>query len=145
MPRYAVNVEYRYSVRNGTGCWIWHGRVSTNGYGQAPTGVRGGRRPAHRMVYEFHVGPIPAGLELDHLCRTPLCVNPEHLEPVTHAENVRRGRSGAHNKVKTACPSGHPYVEANIKWYQGRRYCRECHRIDSRRYKAAKRAARAAS
>lgn len=140
MARYATNVAYRYRVVNSTGCWLWTGQVRTNGYGQAPTGKRKGRAAAHRFVYEFHMGPIPEGLELDHLCSTPLCVNPEHLEPVTHAENVRRGRSGAHNKVKTACPQGHKYDEVNTKWYQGRRYCRACANADGKRRRAAKRA-----
>jgi hypothetical protein len=67
------------------GCWRWLGRFDANGYG------RQGRRWAHRIVYELLVGPIPAGAVLDHLCRTKWCVNPDHLEPVTHAENCRRG------------------------------------------------------
>lgn len=82
-------------VRRGTGCWDWLATRTAAGYGQfwagrySPTG-----QPlldsAHRVVYEVLVGPIPAGLEIDHLCRNTGCVNPEHLEVVTHAENVRR-------------------------------------------------------
>jgi hypothetical protein len=71
-------------------CWLWRGALDGQGYGQlkAPgnTTVR-----AHRWVYEQLVGPIPDGLQLDHLCRVIICVNPDHLDPVTQAENVRRG------------------------------------------------------
>lgn len=142
MPRTVKHPEYRYRVDNGTGCWLWTATLNTAGYGVAPTGKRGGKTLAHRLVYTFHVGAVPTGLELDHLCRFRHCVNPDHLEPVTHAENVRRGHNGRHNKVKTHCPTGHAYIGDNIKWYQGRRYCRECHRIDGRRYKAALKAPR---
>lgn len=73
------------------GCWLWMGCCS-NGYGH----MRRQKRCvlAHRFSYELHKGPIPEGLELDHLCRIPSCVNPDHLEPVTSAENTRRGRWG---------------------------------------------------
>lgn len=81
-----------YEVRDcghATPCWVWSLRVDEHGYGRIN---RVGESPyAHRSYYEKSVGPIPDGLHLDHLCRNPSCVNPEHLEPVTHAENVRRG------------------------------------------------------
>lgn len=73
-------------VINENGCWIWQWAVSNSGYG-----VHAGQS-AHRYMYEKHVGPIPDGLWIDHLCRTKRCVNPAHLEPVTPAENQRRGR-----------------------------------------------------
>lgn len=67
------------------GCWIFRGYINTrNGYGYI------GRKPAHRVYYEKHVGAIPAGLEIDHKCRNRACVNPDHLEPVTHSENALR-------------------------------------------------------
>lgn len=140
MPRRATDVLNRYRVDDNE-CWLWTGNLSSQGYGRAPSGQRGKHLFAHRVMYEAHVGRIPQGMELDHLCRVRACVNPDHLEPVTHAENVRRGQSGQKWREKTHCPSGHPYDEANTKWYQGRRYCRACRLIDSRRYKAAKRAA----
>lgn len=84
---------------------------------------------AHRAMYEEVVGKVPDGASLDHLCRNPGCVNPPHLEPVTHTENVRRGHSGYRNKAKVSCPSGHAYDEANTRVsVEGWRRCRVCDR-----------------
>lgn len=71
-----------------SGCWLWTAATTPTGYGQFR--FHDGSRAAHRLAYEQMVGPIPDGLELDHLCRVRNCVNPDHLEPVTHAENLRR-------------------------------------------------------
>lgn len=76
-------------VVDDAGCWIWQRSMDRKGYGQIR--VEGRLIYSHRYMYERHVGPIHEGLELDHLCRVPACCNPQHLEPVTHAENVRRG------------------------------------------------------
>lgn len=86
-----IRKPQRYSVNPQTGCWDWLLYKGSLGYGQV--GVKGTGKvvPAHRFIYEQHKGPIPDGLELDHLCRNPSCVNPEHLEPIQHNENVRRG------------------------------------------------------
>jgi hypothetical protein len=73
-------------------CWLWTGCVGDGGYGQVTIAQR--RHKAHRAVYELLVGPIPEGLDLDHLCRVRRCVNPDHLEPVTRSENLRRGHLG---------------------------------------------------
>lgn len=70
------------------GCWIWNGSRYTNGYGSFY--FNGGPKPAHRVAYTLLRGPIPDGMTIDHLCRTPLCVNPSHMEIVTRAENARR-------------------------------------------------------
>ncbi|HJT99697.1 MAG TPA: HNH endonuclease signature motif containing protein [Actinomycetes bacterium] len=109
-------------------CWLWTGATALSGYGRFTLGgAHGPIVQAHRFAYELLVGPIPAGLELDHLCAMPPCVNPAHAEPVTGAENNRRSRSrSAENLRKTHCPQGHPYDQANTYWYRGHRHCRTC-------------------
>lgn len=76
---------------NENGCWIWNAKARRGGYGLI--GIDGKSYRAHRWMYEQLVGPIPEGLQIDHLCRVRECVNPAHLEPVTHAENGRRGKN----------------------------------------------------
>jgi hypothetical protein len=78
----------RFYVVEANGCWRWTATLDRVGYGNIQ--VRRRTMRAHRASYEAHVGPIPKGLELDHLCRNKACVNPSHLEPVTHSENLRR-------------------------------------------------------
>lgn len=111
---------------------MWVGGKTKRGYGQFQINKK--RVLAHRWLYERWVGPIPEGLELDHLCRRPACVNPDHLEAVTHQENVARGLAGTNsannaNRAKTHCPRDHEYTEENTRWYRDMRYCRECKRI----------------
>lgn len=106
-------------------CWIW--TAGTNGrYGVIR--VEGKNVKAHRWAWEQENGPVPKGSELDHLCRVVLCVRPSHMDPVTHAENVKRGdRNG--NQRKTHCPAGHAYDGPNTQVdRRGRRKCRRCHR-----------------
>jgi hypothetical protein len=81
-------------------CWLWHGTTS-RGYGYFESYASGSRvrMTAHRFAYEAFVGPIPVGLELDHLCRIRNCVNPAHMEPVTHAENMARTAGLPHSRV----------------------------------------------
>ncbi|MFJ7023199.1 HNH endonuclease signature motif containing protein [Streptomyces sp. NPDC101117] len=115
-------------------CWLWTGAKTSRGYGQFTTGGRTGM--AHRWAYEDRNGPIPGGLPLDHLCRTPSCVNPAHLQPVTQRVNILRGESVvAKNPAKTHCPKGHAYDEINTyvtRPYPGNpsgaRQCRACDR-----------------
>jgi len=118
------------SNRIGFGeCWTWLGPLGETGY---PYGTHEGRvRRMHRVVYELLVGPIPDGLQLDHLCRNRSCVNPEHLEPVTGRENKLRGDTvNARNAHKTHCDHGHLLSGRNVAVYQGKRQCRAC---DARR------------
>lgn len=119
------------------GCWRWTGSLRNDrGYGAiyAPEFKERGVISTHRVAYMLLVGPIPEGLEIDHLCGERNCFNPAHLEAVTHAENVRRGRSGevnsARESAKTHCKRGHPYDEANTYLAPGspHRQCRTCRR-----------------
>jgi hypothetical protein len=119
-------------------CWLWTGAKSVRGYGVA------GQRPsrlAHRVAYEYLVGQIPEGLDLDHLCRVLACVNPDHLEPVPHRINVLRGESpAAQNAVKTHCKRGHSLSGDNLYVFpSGGRMCRTCYRAAARRTYAARR------
>ena len=123
--------------RRPDGCWQWQMKLTTGGYGKW---CHDGRvTPAHRRVYELLVGPIPDGLDLDHLCRNRGCVNPEHLEPVTNRENVLRGISPhARNARRTHCAQGHEFTAENIRRdARGHRQCRECARLRSQRHNAA--------
>lgn len=126
------------SVR-ADGCWVWIASRTSGGYGKA---WRAGRTVlAHRLAYETTHGPIPSGMQLDHLCRNRACVNPSHLEPVTARVNTLRGTSGAaQNAVKTHCPQGHAYDETNTGRNAGSRYCKPCQAAHARRYRAARRA-----
>jgi hypothetical protein len=81
----------RYTVDEKTGCWLWNG-AKRGGYGRIRT--PDGLREAHRVSYEVHKGQIAEGLCIDHLCRNRACINPDHLEPVTMQENIRRGETG---------------------------------------------------
>jgi hypothetical protein len=111
-------------------CWEWTA-AKTNGYGRFGVGQR--TVQAHRWAWESLVGPISAGFELDHLCRNPACVMPDHLQPVRHAENVQRGAGGWNKASLTHCPRGHPYAGKNLLVNRaGGRVCRICKRARQR-------------
>lgn len=113
-----------------SGCWIFMGSLDYAGYGHICLGRC--TPMAHRVSYEHFREPVPAGLELDHLCRVRCCVNPWHLEAVTHLENIHRGKAGAKQIARTHCAKGHPYEGTNliisIQTRNGRprRRCRIC-------------------
>ena len=129
----AVNVLSQYIPVTESGCWLWLGNCNPKGYGRF---MRQGKTfMAHRASYEVHRGPIPEGLQLDHLCRVRCCINPDHLEPVTARENVMRGISfAAINAAMKTCRLGHP-----LKSTKRYRHCRICATVRSNRYKAVKR------
>ena len=108
-------------------CWYWTGAIGPGGYGRF-TVAQGLVAIAHRFAYELLMGPIPAGLTLDHLCREKSCINPRHLEPVTADENIKRSSEcvATINSRKTHCPRGHEYTPENTRISRGKRYCEAC-------------------
>jgi hypothetical protein len=129
------------------GCWLWMGAVNRGGYGFMHAGYVDGKRivrTAHRAIYQALKGPVPDEIDLDHLCRIRSCVNPDHLEPVTRSENLRRGVGAAIVRARTSqielCPQGHPLSGPNLYMgSEGKRACRECRSAAGRRYAAKKR------
>lgn len=118
----------RIDVRGPGDCWLPHIRVADGEHHRYYrfTASKGIAFQGHRFAYTDRVGEIPPRLVLDHLCRTPACVNPSHLEPVDHRENVIRG---AHCILKTHCKRGHAYIEGNIYISpRGDRSCITCRR-----------------
>lgn len=153
-------ITSKFTIEPKSGCWLWHAARDKKGYGivTKPAAVyreTGGARhwQAHRYVYLAVRGTIPDGLVLDHLCRVRNCVNPDHLEPVTDAENFRRGAGTGHvlwdgtvwPKAKSLlhhCKYGHEYTPENTYIRTaGWRVCRTCMNARQREYQARKRAA----
>lgn len=126
-PVYRKRLEARTHPEPNSGCWLWSGALDPCGYGRIAR--NGKEQKAHRVSYYLAKGPIPDGLELDHLCRVRACVNPDHLEAVTHKVNAQRGLAGAYLAERTHCPQGHPYDEENTYlWGPEKRWrkCRKC-------------------
>lgn len=128
-------------------CIAWTGAKDSRGYGRQWWPPQRRTRGAYANAWELANGPVPDGLELDHLCMNPSCVNVDHLEPVTHQENMRRaaaaGVMGTGKGRKTHCPKGHPYDAANtyVPPQGGERQCRACRREHSRLHRQRRRAA----
>lgn len=133
MPNAIERFEAKFQRRGDDECWPWTA-AKHNGYGKVYW--NGSVIGAHRVAYMLHVGPIPEGMQLDHVCRNPACVNPSHLEVVTARENTLRGLRG---RMITHCPHGHEYTEENTIWRTDtssphpRRRCRACHKAHNRR------------
>lgn len=133
-----VRLLSRIEIDGETGCWVWQGSASKgyggfNAYGQFTL--------THRFAYEALVGPIPDGLEVDHLCRNSLCANPDHLEPVTPQENKRRAMEARRLVLSTTCGRGHLLEGANVRIdKRGVRICKACKLMRQRRDTARARA-----
>lgn len=117
-------------------CWLWTAAQNGAGYGQLRVN-RSSNVYAHRFAYELLVGPIPEGLQLDHLCRVRNCCNPDHLEAVTPKVNTNRSTASEANRARhaarTECVNGHPFTDDNT-WFEpkrGVRHCRVCARARS--------------
>ena len=120
-----LDQKYWDRIEKTETCWNWKTWITDKGYGMLE--CNGKRIFAHRFVYEALVGKIPAGLVIDHLCRNTRCVNPTHLEPVTNAENLRRGYCvSAVNSRKKHCKYGHELAGDGIQLFRGERICRAC-------------------
>lgn len=125
------------------GCWRTTGSVTGKGYARFRFDGRSGH--GHRFAYLALVGPIPDGLELDHVCRVRHCVNPAHLEPVTHLENLKRRKPSEEwaRSQPTHCVNDHEYTRDNTyNRPNGKRDCRICKNAEKARYRARKAAAR---
>lgn len=126
-----IEARFWRRVDKSKSCWEWHSDGS-KGYGRFA--LYGRMEQAHRVAWELVKGPIPSGMQIDHICRNRLCVNPDHLEPVTAKVNYLRGVGvGAINARKTTCHRGHPLAGDNICQTElPRRKCRECRNLRAR-------------
>ena len=133
-PKTAVEQRLYRRVKQDGECLLWTGHTTGNGYGSISKDGKQVR--VHRVAYELAKGPVPQGLVIDHLCRNPRCINPDHLEAVTEKVNILRGTSpSALNATKTACKHGHPFDVANTGFQRRGRLCLACNRESCRRYR----------
>lgn len=130
-PRIPPHIWLRVVPEPNSGCWLWTW-YTVNGYGRLT--VKRRTWPAHRFFYTNLVAPVPPELQMDHLCRTECCVNPDHLEPVTPRENTLRSKGPAALAARqTQCKYGHVYTAESVRINsEGHRYCRICERVRHR-------------
>jgi hypothetical protein len=136
---YSADMQARFwaKVDPSGDCWEWIGARKPTGYGSFWISPSRSNEISHRVAYQMLVGPIPDGLELDHLCRNRCCVNPDHLEPVTRKENARRGVRWPRHAHRTHCKHGHEFTPENTRHGKdGVRYCRACARISNAKWRA---------
>ena len=127
-------VDFLSKTHQTETCWLWQAGLS-EGYGKFWDGTK--QQLAHRVSYEYLVGQIPDGFELDHLCRVTRCVNPDHLEPVPGTVNRNRTK-----EISTQCRNGHYYTVENTYYPpNGYRQCRECNRATEARRQIKRKAA----
>lgn len=121
------------TIKTEKGCWVWQGAKSPDRH--ARVNINSQAYYLHRVIFKAVGNRLDKSLELDHLCREPSCVNPKHLEQVTHRVNSERGEAGTHLKNKTHCPQGHPYSGDNLYVFpSGGRSCRTCTRVSGRKH-----------
>lgn len=122
-PRKIRAARFWKHVEKTETCWNWAGRLNPKGYGIYS------QRGAHQASFRLSRGEVPSGLEIDHTCRNRRCVNPDHLEAVTHEENIRRS-------LRDACRNGHPYTPENVQTKgDGTRICKTCSARAKRRHR----------
>jgi hypothetical protein len=144
-PRIPAPERFWAKVDKSDGCWIWRGGANGEGYGLFSGGPGPDRKTviAHRYAWTLLKGEIPDGLHLDHLCRVRRCVRPEHLEPVTPSENLRRAWANPNHgsrRARSHCPNGHPYEAGNVYISRGARICKTCSNARGKAQRAAARA-----
>lgn len=135
--KYKTKLMERFlaKIEKTNDCWFWKSWITREGYGQFS--IHDKAYFAHRVSYELFKCDIPKGLILDHLCRNPSCVNPEHLEAVTYKINTLRGNAGLWQKQKTHCPKGHELRGDNLVNFEilkGWRICKICHAYQTKKY-----------
>jgi hypothetical protein len=132
-------VEQDIIPEPNSGCWIWVGAFKDKKTGYGSVSWRKKAWAVHRLVFTLLRKRISKKLDIDHLCRNPGCCNPDHLEPVTRGENIRRGVGVAPNNLrKTHCPQGHEYTPENTYFWAKQRFCRACSRVYKKNYEIEK-------
>ena len=132
-PRQLNSFDRRHMPEPNTGCWLWIGGLKPDGYARFNT-----RKTGHQMSFEHWIGKVPEGKEIDHICNMRCCVNPKHLQAITHKENIAKSGAWEFNRKKTNCPKGHPYSGDNLYVLGTNRQCKICRRAYVKAYRLRK-------